>query len=132
MAQHQEHARGHVDASNGDGRVISTAHDQVPNFAFRPTAATTRDGNWSDPATWETHRVPSHHDIVLIRSQHRVVYDVVGKETLAAMGIEGVLAFSIDRNTRLESRRNMSRALRQSLAEFREPCFVRWMLVTAC
>ena len=28
-AQHQEHARGHVDASNGDGRVISTEVDPI-------------------------------------------------------------------------------------------------------
>lgn len=102
-AQHQEHAPGDLDASNPRHGLISTGHDQIPNFAVRPTAATAGDGNWSDPATWETHRVPGHHDIVLIRSQHRVIYDVVGDETLAVVGIEGVLRFSIDRSTRMES-----------------------------
>src|SRR5262249_4853364 len=59
-------------------------------------------GPWSAPATWEGGKVPGAGARVLVRTGHRVVYDVKSEHAVRAVNIAGTLAFAPDRDTRLD------------------------------
>lgn len=58
-------------------------------------------GAWSAPATWEGDKVPAAGAKVLIRSGHRVVYDVASDDVIRGITIAGTLSFARDRDTKL-------------------------------
>jgi hypothetical protein len=55
------------------------------------TIRSTRDGNWSDPATWTDNRLPKAGDSVQITPGHRVVHDVSSNEALRVVHCGGTL-----------------------------------------
>ncbi|NBY02047.1 MAG: hypothetical protein EBQ87_08720 [Planctomycetes bacterium] len=63
---------------------------------------TIKSGAWSDPATWESKKIPKAGDKVIIRTGHKVLYDVASKEIIRGMQIGGELAFDTTKDTLLE------------------------------
>lgn len=61
-----------------------------------------RSGPWSDAATWEGGKVPGTRARVLVRSGHKVTYDVKSEAIIRAINVAGTLTFSTDRDTRLD------------------------------
>ncbi len=61
-----------------------------------------KNGPWSAPATWDGNRVPGAGDRVLIRSEHRVTYDVAKSDVIRGITVSGALSFAKDKDTRLE------------------------------
>src|SRR5690349_14731659 len=59
-----------------------------------------RSGPWSAPATWAGGKVPGAGARVLIRTGHRVVYDVRSDRVIRAIDVAGVLEFATDKDTR--------------------------------
>jgi hypothetical protein len=69
------------------------------------TAAVTRSaasGRWSAASTWEGGKVPGAGARVLIRTGHKVIYDVKSDQVIRAVNIAGVLSFDPERDTRLD------------------------------
>lgn len=62
---------------------------------------TASSGLWSKPETWEGGAVPDAGDIVLIRPDHRVLYDVASETVIRSVHIGGMLTFSRDKDTLL-------------------------------
>jgi hypothetical protein len=62
----------------------------------------TRDGNWSAPATWEGGKVPAAGDRVQVRTGHTVVYDVASDQAIRMIHVAGTLTFAPDKDTRLD------------------------------
>ncbi len=60
-----------------------------------------RDGDWSDPRTWEPERVPRADDRVLVTRDTHVRYDVESKDVIRLVQVMGALQFARDRNTEL-------------------------------
>ena len=81
---------------------VSGMPQGVPYFCANPTVTSTRPGNWSDPSTWSTRRVPAVQDKVAIAEGHRVVYDVVSDVALACVEVNGHLAFATGVTSRLK------------------------------
>lgn len=81
--------------------VLGFLSAPAPAQGVRFDARSARDGNWSDPATWENGRPPKAGDIVQIRPGHVVVYDVRPDQALRMVHVAGTLRFSRDRDTRL-------------------------------
>ncbi len=74
-------------------------------YANKPvvfTARTAKDGQWSNPQTWEQQRLPKAGDYVQIRAVHSVVYDVNSPVVLRMLHVAGNLRFTRDHTTRLE------------------------------
>ena len=63
---------------------------------------TIKSGAWSDPATWEAKKIPKAGDKVIIRTGHKVLYDVASTEIIRGMQISGELRFDPTKDTRLE------------------------------
>ncbi len=63
---------------------------------------TSKSGAWSNAATWVGGKLPTRGDRVLVRSGHRVVYDVDSDNALRAVHVSGTLTFARDRDTRLD------------------------------
>jgi hypothetical protein len=61
-----------------------------------------RSGPWSASATWEGGKVPAAGARVLIRTGHKIVYDVKSEQVIRAINIAGTLSFATDRDTRLD------------------------------
>ncbi len=59
-------------------------------------------GDWSAASTWVGNVVPAAGRRVLIRSGHRVVYDILSDEAIRGITVSGTLAFATDRDTRLD------------------------------
>lgn len=66
------------------------------------TCRSARSGNWSDPATWSSKRVPKAGDFVQVRAGHRVKYDVHSDQVIRMVHVAGTLAFSREKSTRLD------------------------------
>ena len=80
--------------------VISTHHDNFPNFAYNPTIMTAKDGNWSDPSVWASSRLPGDNDIVLIK--HAISYESSsGVADVIGIASTGKLSFRHDMSTKL-------------------------------
>src|SRR6266480_5529219 len=60
-----------------------------------------KSGNWSDVKSWSEGRLPRAGERVQIRETHRVVYDVESDQAIRMIHVAGTLAFSRDRNTKL-------------------------------
>ncbi len=73
----------------------------IPRFCTDPTVITTGSGNWSDPATWSTKKLPAAEDLVLIKAGHTVTYDTVSDAALKCIDVEGRVEFKTDVPTRL-------------------------------
>jgi hypothetical protein len=67
-----------------------------------PVVRSARSGPWSAPTTWESGKVPAGGARVLIRTGHRVVYDVRSEQPIRAINVAGTLTFAPDRDTRLD------------------------------
>lgn len=80
FAQHHDHA---------DHKKVDFSHRSV------------RNGNWSDPKTWQPAQVPAKGDRVLITSGTTVTYDVKSKEPIRLIQVVGTLTFARDRDTEL-------------------------------
>src|SRR5687767_9874809 len=61
-----------------------------------------RGGAWSAAATWEGGKVPAAGARVQVRTGHRVVYDLDSDQVIRSIHVAGELAFSRDKNTRLD------------------------------
>jgi hypothetical protein len=76
-------------------------HDTIPNFAQNPRIQSVRNGNWSNPATWNLSRVPNSSDIVVVR--HTVTYDTpTGIADVIGIDTQASLRFRTDISTRLQ------------------------------
>jgi hypothetical protein len=87
--------------ARGPVAQIHAHGERIPDFAGQPTIANVTNGAWSDPATWNLERVPTDDDIVRIREQSSVVYDVVSDARVDALGVAGALTFRTSGDTRL-------------------------------
>src|SRR5437588_473689 len=67
-----------------------------------PVTRSAKSGPWSAPATWEGGKVPGAGARVLIRTGHRVVYDLKSDRAIRAVNVAGTLSFAPDRDTRLD------------------------------
>jgi len=76
---------GHVTAQERRANVMTTA----------------RSGNWSDPATWTSNKVPGTGARVQIKPGHVVIYDRDADTVLRAVHVAGTLRFARDRDTQL-------------------------------
>lgn len=61
-----------------------------------------QSGPWSAPTTWEGGRAPAAGDSVFVKRGHRVTYDVASPDAIRVVHVAGTLAFSTDRDTRLD------------------------------
>ena len=59
-------------------------------------------GQWSAASTWEGGLVPVAGSRVLIRSGHRVVYDIDSDQAIRGITVAGELSFATDKDTRLD------------------------------
>ena len=64
-----------------------------------------KSGNWSDPATWSSGRVPSAGETPYINSDHVVFADQDAK--VAGMQIAGTLWYTADKSVTIQSTRNV-------------------------
>jgi hypothetical protein len=74
----------------------------VEKDKLAPVLRSARSGPWSAAATWEGGKVPGAGARVLIRTGHRVVYDLNSDQAIRALNIAGTLHFAPDRDTRLD------------------------------
>jgi hypothetical protein len=75
----------------------------VPEFCPAPTAISTADGAWSNPAVWSGRRVPAEGDRVAIAAGHTIVYDAASDARIACIDIRGRLKFATETSTRLRT-----------------------------
>ena len=73
----------------------------VPLLCSDPNVVSTASGDWSNPQTWSTRRVPSKNDRITISRNHTVIYDVVTNTELDCIEVQGHLAFSPDVDTQM-------------------------------
>ncbi len=67
-----------------------------------PLIRSTRGGRWSNPATWESGRIPGPGARVQVQSGHVVIFDVETKNPIRSIHVAGTLRFDPDRETRLD------------------------------
>ena len=91
----QDHKMDHMT------RAVHGVPGGVPDFCPNPNALSVANGNWSDPSTWSSKRVPAASDRVVIA--HAVFYDVMSDTTIACIDVRGHLAFRTNTNTRLKT-----------------------------
>ncbi len=65
------------------------------------TVKSAGSGHWSDPKTWESGKLPTTGDTVVIREGHSVIYDVKSDAVIRALFIVGTLTFVPDQDTEL-------------------------------
>jgi hypothetical protein len=69
-----------------------------------PLVRSKQSGPWSAAETWDSGRSPKGGDRVVVRSGHKVTYDLTqARETIRLVQIAGELEFARDRNTVLEA-----------------------------
>ncbi len=66
------------------------------------TIKSVTSGSWSDPSTWDSQKVPSFGDNVLILSGTVVTYDVYSTNAIGNLMIDGKLIFSRYKSTNLD------------------------------
>jgi hypothetical protein len=74
----------------------------IPDFCAGPTITSVASGNWSTPSTWSPSRVPQAGDKVAIGAGTAVTYDVVSDASIDCVGVNGILRFRNNGNTRLK------------------------------
>jgi hypothetical protein len=65
-------------------------------------AKSLRSGNWSDPAIWNTGKIPGQGDHVVIDMGHAVTYDAPSSAAIRLIHIRGKLVFSRTQSTQLD------------------------------
>jgi len=73
----------------------------VPFFCASPTITSVATGEWSNPATWSSSKVPGEGDKVAIDAGHTVTYDVESSVKIGCIEVRGTLTFRTGANTRL-------------------------------
>ena len=73
----------------------------IPRICADASTVSVASGAWSSASTWSTAKVPAAGDLVLIKAGTDVSYDVVSDAAVECVDVEGVLAFSTDRSTRM-------------------------------
>src|ERR1700674_4944642 len=81
---------------------VSGMPQGIPFFCANPTVTSVATGEWSNPKTWSTNRVPVANDKVAVDAGHRVSYDVVSDGKIACIEVRGKLTFKTDANTRMK------------------------------
>ncbi len=76
-------------------------HEHHTHVAIEFKLHSVRDGNWSDPKTWDPPVVPGAGDRVLVSRGTRVVYDVASDDVIRLVQVVGTLTFDRDRDTLL-------------------------------
>src|SRR5207244_8559351 len=94
-------ARRALPAAVGSGPSPPDHRGRAGKGKIAPDLRSARSGPWSAPSTWEGGKVPGPRTRVLIRTGHRVVYDVNSDRPIHAINIAGTLSFAPDRHTRL-------------------------------
>ena len=91
---------GNVSAQAVGPSEFITHFDSIPNFAHVPTVISVKNGDWSDPQTWDTGALPRDEDIVLVR--HSILYDMA-RARAHTIGIApgAILAHAVDMSTHL-------------------------------
>lgn len=84
--------------------ALPLLHGHTPAAApeLPPVVRTAMSGKWSAPTTWEGGKLPDEGARVLIRTGHRVVYDLHSGRVIRSINVAGTLAFAPDRDTRLD------------------------------
>jgi len=82
---------------------IITHLDKIPRFCAPAliTDTAVQSGDWSNPSTWSTNRVPGNDAKVLIPTKITVTYDVQTNTEIDCIEVVGHLTFATDRDTRL-------------------------------
>ncbi|MEX1997856.1 MAG: G8 domain-containing protein, partial [Candidatus Andersenbacteria bacterium] len=80
---------------------VKAPSDTIPRFCASPTISSVKNGAWSDPTTWSLNRLPTTGDKVGIGAGTSVTYDVESEAALDCIEVNGTLAFSTTKNTRL-------------------------------
>lgn len=90
-----------VRAKQGYTSFLVTRYDIIPDFGAHPTIVSAHGGNWSDPNTWVSKRIPTTGDIVEITAGSTVVYDRSDTHVLNTISLDAGshLKFRTDINT---------------------------------
>lgn len=67
-----------------------------------PVVRSKQSGPWSAGTTWESGKAPGAGSRVMVRTGHRVVYDVKSEQAVRSINVAGTLSFATDRDTRLD------------------------------
>ena len=81
---------------------VSGMPEGVPLFCAQPTVASVATGEWSNPRTWSTNKVPAANDKVAIAAGHRVTYDLVSNDKIECVAVAGELTFATAATTRMK------------------------------
>ncbi|MGQ0794387.1 MAG: G8 domain-containing protein, partial [Deltaproteobacteria bacterium] len=68
-----------------------------------PTITNVGSGNWSSPLTWDRARVPRAEDVVLIKPNTAVTYNVWSEVDIKQVIVDGELRFSRFADTNLDT-----------------------------
>ena len=71
----------------------------VPDYCANPTVRAARSGDWGEPSTWSTSRLPATGDIVSIEGGKEVTFGQNMTEVPAAVCVEGSLRWRTDRSS---------------------------------
>ena len=74
----------------------------VPLFCAQPSVTSVASGEWSNPNTWSTRRVPAANDKVDVTAGHRVTYDAVSGDKMECVAVRGEVTFATAANTRMK------------------------------
>jgi len=72
-----------------------------PLLAAEPVVKSAKSGPWSAADSWDGKAVPAAGARVLIRTGHRIAYDVKSDVVIRGINIAGILAFDPDKDTEL-------------------------------
>src|SRR5262245_39315869 len=82
--------------------LVVPAPAQPAKPELPPIIKSAQNGPWSATATWVGGKVPGAGARVLIKENHRVVYDVKSDAVLRAVTVSGTLSFATDKDTRMD------------------------------
>lgn len=83
--------------------LIALASMMLPATAAVPVIRSAQSGAWSAASTWKGGVVPGEGATVLVRSDHRVLYDTAAQVAVRSLHIAGTLKFATDRDTQLNA-----------------------------
>lgn len=80
---------------------VITEHDTIPRFATNPDFIAITNGNWSNPNTWNTRRVPVAESKVQIPHGVNVTFDSNSPVPIESIEVSGSLNFATNIDTQL-------------------------------